>query len=362
MEGFIAAGDIVQCRELPHQQFDIAKVIEFSGSDYVLIEWASSNKRKLILNDPNLFYLSSKRSRNSASSLINDRQSITKRLKRNSIATEDSTNDSDEDSFYNSNSSSLTISDHKQSKEVSIKETAEAKEITLQSLSKFQKSFENFVSSKVMKLLASHDDHPTNISDNVIEEQPKNISKTFQLRSYQLEGLSWLIRQYDSCINSILADEMGSLLIHYYSMYSLSNIFIGLGKTLQTISFISYLAQTRKCKGLHLVVAPLSVMFNWIAEFKKFCPSLKVQRLHSHDVDEQNRLKEFIKKSKQLNVIVTTYDTVKTGGFSNLLHSITWRTIILDEGHRIKNESSQVSHSCTSLKGRFKLILTGMKI
>ena len=57
----------------------------------------------------------------------------------------------------------------------------------------------------------------------------------------------------------------------------------GLGKTLQSISFVAHIAHTARLPGPHLVVVPLSVLFNWISEFKKFCPSLKVLRLHSND-------------------------------------------------------------------------------
>ena len=51
---------------------------------------------------------------------------------------------------------------------------------------------------------------------------------------------------------------------------------MGLGKTLQSISFIAYLVHVRKLRGPHLFVVPLSVMFNWVQEFRKWCPSLKV--------------------------------------------------------------------------------------
>ncbi len=84
------------------------------------------------------------------------------------------------------------------------------------------------------------------------------------LREYQVKGVSWLVDRYDRCINCILADEMG------------------LGKTLQTITFFAYLKEMRNEGGLHLVVVPLSVMFNWITELKKFCPSLRVLRAHTY--------------------------------------------------------------------------------
>ena len=40
-----------------------------------------------------------------------------------------------------------------------------------------------------------------------LTEQPANI--TGKMRAYQLEGLNWMIRLYDSGVSGILADEMG---------------------------------------------------------------------------------------------------------------------------------------------------------
>ncbi len=44
-----------------------------------------------------------------------------------------------------------------------------------------------------------------------------------------------------------------------------------------------YLTLERKVSGPHLVVVPLSVLPNWITEFKRFCPDLRVVRLHVND-------------------------------------------------------------------------------
>jgi len=50
-----------------------------------------------------------------------------------------------------------------------------------------------------------------------------------KLRSYQLEGLNWMIRLQENGVNGILADEMG------------------LGKTLQSISILVYMMEYREC-------------------------------------------------------------------------------------------------------------------
>jgi SNF2 family DNA or RNA helicase len=51
---------------------------------------------------------------------------------------------------------------------------------------------------------------------------------------------------------------------------------MGLGKTLQTISLLAYLAAYKGIWGPHLVVVPTSVIINWETELKRFCPALKV--------------------------------------------------------------------------------------
>jgi SWI/SNF-related matrix-associated actin-dependent regulator of chromatin subfamily A member 5 len=78
------------------------------------------------------------------------------------------------------------------------------------------------------------------------------------MKDYQLAGLNWLIKLYDNGINGILADEMG------------------LGKTLQTLSFLCYLKEIRGVHGPHIIVAPKSTVQNWLNEFRKWVPSMKV--------------------------------------------------------------------------------------
>lgn len=89
------------------------------------------------------------------------------------------------------------------------------------------------------------------------------------MRSYQLEGLSWLTSLYENGVNGILADEMG------------------LGKTIQTISFIAFLRE----KGVHgpfLVVAPLSTLSNWIEEFARWTPSIPNVLYHGSIPERQD--------------------------------------------------------------------------
>lgn len=55
---------------------------------------------------------------------------------------------------------------------------------------------------------------------------------------------------------------------------------MGLGKTIQTIGFLAYLQTNMNKKGPHLIVVPLSVLSNWLAEIEKFCPAFRAVRFH----------------------------------------------------------------------------------
>ena len=87
-----------------------------------------------------------------------------------------------------------------------------------------------------------------------------------KLRDYQVRGLNWLVKMHHNGMNCILADEMG------------------LGKTVQTIAFLSYLKHDLKLQGPSLIVVPLSVLQNWVDEFRRWAPDFNVLRLHSSNV------------------------------------------------------------------------------
>lgn len=62
---------------------------------------------------------------------------------------------------------------------------------------------------------------------------------------------------WENGINGILADEMG------------------LGKTIQCIAHIAMMIE-KKVLGPFLVVAPLSTLPNWISEFRRFTPEVRL--------------------------------------------------------------------------------------
>ncbi|OII77763.1 SNF2 family N-terminal domain-containing protein [Cryptosporidium andersoni] len=163
-----------------------------------------------------------------------------------------------------------------------------------------------------------------------------------QLKPYQLEGLNWLIYLYESGLNGILADEMG------------------LGKTFQTISLLAYLKEYRNIDGVHLILSPKSTLGNWINEINRFCPCIKALKFHGNS-EERNILMHKILtndgNNENYNVIITSYEMClreKSWFMKKRFHSV-----IIDEAHRIKNESSKLSQIVRNLETKFRLLITG---
>ncbi|KZP15199.1 hypothetical protein FIBSPDRAFT_959013 [Athelia psychrophila] len=80
------------------------------------------------------------------------------------------------------------------------------------------------------------------------------------LKKCQIKGLQWMASLYNSRLDSILADDV------------LSAGPIGLGKTIQTISLIAFLVESKRQPGPYLIIVPLSTMTNWSSEFTKWAP------------------------------------------------------------------------------------------
>ncbi|KAK4855585.1 hypothetical protein QYF36_008731 [Acer negundo] len=159
-----------------------------------------------------------------------------------------------------------------------------------------------------------------------------------KMRDYQLAGLNWLIRLYENGINGILADEMG------------------LGKTLQTISLLGYLHEFRGITGPHMVVAPKSTLGNWMNEIRRFCPTLRAVKFLGNP-EERRHIREDLLVAGKFDVCVTSFEMAIKEKTS--LRRFSWRYIIIDEAHRIKNENSLLSKTMRLYNTNFRLLITG---
>ena len=169
---------------------------------------------------------------------------------------------------------------------------------------------------------------------------PKPTSITAKLHTHQVQGISWMVHMFDRGMPMILGDQMG------------------LGKTLQSIGFLAYLKEVKRETGPFLVVVPLSVLSNWINEIERFCPKFRTIRFHGPR-EERDRIKsEELDHLEDFDIVVTTFEML-VSEVNFFKRKYMWTTIIVDEGHRLKNEKSQLSEKLRTIPCLSKVILTG---
>jgi hypothetical protein len=163
---------------------------------------------------------------------------------------------------------------------------------------------------------------------------PKGIKA--QLRDYQAAGFQWLCLMKDLQWGACLADDMG------------------LGKTLQTICFLQHIIHTQP--GLtHLVVCPTSLIFNWQEEIKKFAPGIS---FYLHYGGDRGALDS--KTLKKHRIIITSYGNMR--GDIEMLKTIPFGYVVLDESHAIKNPASLVARAACELQCANRITLSGTPV
>ncbi|XP_040854238.1 chromodomain-helicase-DNA-binding protein 1-like isoform X1 [Ochotona curzoniae] len=162
-----------------------------------------------------------------------------------------------------------------------------------------------------------------------------------RLRAYQLEGVNWLAQRFHCQNGCILGDEMG------------------LGKTCQTIALFIYLAGQLNDEGPFLILSPLSVLSNWKEELERFAPGLCCVT-YAGDKEERAHLQQDLKQELRFHVLLTTYEIcLKDASFLKSFH---WSVLVVDEAHRLKNQSSLLHKTLSEFSVVFNLLLTGTPI
>jgi superfamily II DNA or RNA helicase len=156
------------------------------------------------------------------------------------------------------------------------------------------------------------------------------------LRPYQKQGVAWLHFLRANGFGGVLADEMG------------------LGKTLQTLAFFNSLRNESPRPpeaAPHLIVCPTSLVFNWVAEVKKFTPHLKILALHGPD--RHARFGEIAAS----DLVVTSYALIRRDAAQ--YRGLEFDTVALDEAQHIKNRQTQNAQAVKAIKARHRIVLTG---
>ncbi len=155
-----------------------------------------------------------------------------------------------------------------------------------------------------------------------------------ELRPYQEEGFRWLARLSRWGAGACLADDMG------------------LGKTVQTLAVLL----DRGGEGPALVVAPTSVVANWLDECRRFAPTLNVRAYTGPAASRAKQLEGL----GPLDVVVTTYGLLHND--VGALAAVDWSTAVLDEAQAIKNPATKRARAARKIKAGFRLVTTGTPI
>ncbi|MEO1970204.1 MAG: DEAD/DEAH box helicase, partial [Pirellulaceae bacterium] len=102
------------------------------------------------------------------------------------------------------------------------------------------------------------------------------------------------------------------------------------------------------------VVAPKSLIFNWIEEAARFTPELKVL-----DYTGTQR-RSLMDKLSEYDVVITTYGTLRRDIVE--LKDVTFDFAILDEAQAIKNHQSQTAKACRLITAKNRLAMTGTPV
>jgi SNF2 family DNA or RNA helicase len=174
------------------------------------------------------------------------------------------------------------------------------------------------------------------------------------MREYQAEGLNWLIFLQTAGLGGCLADDMG------------------LGKTIQTLALLQHNKETMKeerssrlqteltlfsdeeARLTSLIIVPASLIYNWENEIRRFVPEMSS---YSHRGNQRKKSASWFSK---FDIVISSYHTVRQD--IDLLRSIQFHYIILDESQMIKNPGSALYRTMIMLKSDHKLVLTGTPV
>ncbi len=150
------------------------------------------------------------------------------------------------------------------------------------------------------------------------------------LRDYQRDGLDWLVWLERNDLGGILADDMG------------------LGKTAMLLALTAH-----DHEGPTLVVAPTSVVGNWMREAERFTPALRVAVHHGGTRGDP------IAAAAGADIVVTSYGLLRR---DTRLAQVSWHRVVLDEAQAIKNPQTATAKAGRALTARHRIAATGTPV
>ncbi|KAM4665157.1 DNA excision repair protein ERCC-6-like [Discoglossus pictus] len=167
-------------------------------------------------------------------------------------------------------------------------------------------------------------------------------SKLFE---HQKEGVSFLYCLYkDGRKGGILADDMG------------------LGKTIQIIAFLSGMFDSELIRCV-LLIMPTTLISNWIKEFAKWTPGMRVSEFHG--TSKKERASNLERIQRKSGILITTYQMLINNWQQVSTYNekeFVWDYVILDEAHKIKTSSTKTAKACQAIPSKNRILLTGTPI
>ena len=165
-------------------------------------------------------------------------------------------------------------------------------------------------------------------------EVPETLQAT--LRPYQLDGYRWLCFLWSHQLGGILADDMG------------------LGKTVQALALICRARLLCPEQPPFLVVAPTSVVSNWLSEAARFAPELRVVCLTESESKRGAPSRDAVAAA---DVVIISYALLRID--NDKLAELEWSGLILDEAQFVKNHRAKTYQCARRIAAPFKLAITG---
>ncbi|WVQ96611.1 hypothetical protein IAU59_003716 [Kwoniella sp. CBS 9459] len=170
-----------------------------------------------------------------------------------------------------------------------------------------------------------------------------------KLMPFQMEGFQWLLYKHFKRESCILADDMG------------------LGKTIQIASVLGYLGSSTYNIYPCLVVVPNSTITNWVREFEKWVPHMRVVPYYGEAASRKIISKyELYHKGQQgkaeglkAHVVLTTYDMITGADFRVFKGVPRWEVLCIDEGQRLKSDSNLIFNRLKTLNSVHRVLMTG---
>ncbi|NEW07069.1 DEAD/DEAH box helicase [Paenibacillus sp. SYP-B3998] len=185
------------------------------------------------------------------------------------------------------------------------------------------------------------------------------------LRSYQVEGVSWLLFLREMGLGGCLADDMGLGKTIQFIAYLLQVQNEDLDSTRGTQKGARTPAETEKSLELgaltdhspSLLICPTSVLGNWQKELERFAPSLKI---HLHYGSQRAKGDRFGASIQGADLVMTSYSIAHLD--EEELSGLTWNALCLDEAQNIKNAYTKQALAIRGLHARQRIALTGTPI